>query len=226
VIQKPVADGSVSVPRLPSGEGLLACNERASLLGSVNDCSEIPEPNRAKQEENAMPLDAEFLADCPYHPEAVFLDEIVEIDRERHLIRARMSTRADLPLTCFQRVDPRRHPHHVNGGLLVHLTGILGFLHAYYLLELRYRDGWIGVGALIHKARYPNMALIGRPLELLIKATHIRQGKRRKVASYDFLFTQDGNTVYQSHQTAMWILIPPDGIGFVPPDAVARAPKG
>ena len=152
-----------------------------------------------------MPLDAEFLADCPYQPEAVLLDEIVEIDKERNLVRARMSTRPDLPLTCFQRVDPVRHPHHVNGALLVHLTGMLGFVHAYYVLGLRYREGWIGVGALIHKARYPNMALIGKPLELLLKATSVREGTAKKVVTYDFLFTQDGNTVFKSNQTAMWL---------------------
>ena len=172
-----------------------------------------------------MPLDPEFLADCPYRPEAVLLDEIVEIDREGSLIRARMFPGPDLPLSCHQRVDPLRHPHHVNGGLLVHLTGILGFLHAYYLLGLRYRDGWIGVGAIIHRARYPNMALIGRPLALRIQATHIREGKKRKVVRYDFLFTQDGNTVYESQQTAMWLLITPDARGSGAPDAVARAPE-
>jgi hypothetical protein len=154
------------------------------------------------------PLDAEFLADCPYQPEAVLLDEIVEIDRERSLVRARMSTRPDLPLTCFQRVDAVRHPHHVNGALLVHLTGMLGFVHAYYVLGLRYREGWIGVGALIHKARYPNMALIGKPLELLLEATNVREGNKKKVVTYDFLFTQDGNTVYKSSQTAMWLHMP------------------
>jgi hypothetical protein len=152
-----------------------------------------------------VPLDAEFLADCPYQPEALLLDEIVEIDKERNLVRARMFPRSDLPLTCFQRVDPVRHPRHVNGGLLVHLTGMLGFVHAYYVLGLRYREGWIGVGALIHKARYPNMALIGKPLELLLKATSVREGKGKKVVTYEFLFTQDGNTVYQSNQVAMWL---------------------
>jgi hypothetical protein len=156
----------------------------------------------------AVPLDAGFLADCPYQPEAVLLDEIVAIDKERGLVRARMFTRADLPLTRFQRVDPVRHPHHVNGGLLVHLTGMLGFVHAYHVLGLRYREGWIGVGALIHKARYPNMALIGKPLELLLKATNVREGNKKKVVSYDFLFTQDGNTVYESNQTAMWMHMP------------------
>lgn len=158
-----------------------------------------------------MPLDPEFLADCPYAPEAVLLDEILEVDRDSGVVRARMDTRPDLPLTCFQRVDPVRHPHHVNGGLLVHLTGMMGFVHAYYVLGLRFREGWIGVGALINKARYPSMALIGKPLELMLRATDVREGRKKKVVSYDFLFTQAGNTVYKSKQTAMWIRIPPEG---------------
>jgi hypothetical protein len=61
------------------------------------------------------------------------------------------------------------------------------------------------VGALIHKARYPNMALIGKPLELLLKTTSVREGNGKKVVTYEFLFTQDGNTVYQSNQVAMWL---------------------
>jgi hypothetical protein len=156
-----------------------------------------------------MALDPEFLDDCPYAPEAVLLDEIVEIDPENGVVRARMQTRPDLPLTRHQRVDPRRHPHHVNGGLMVHLTGMMGFVHAYYILGLRYRQGWIGVGALINKARYPNMALIGEPLELTLRTTNVREGKKRQVVTYDFLFTQEGSTVYKSNQTAMWIRIPP-----------------
>jgi hypothetical protein len=28
------------------------------------------------------------------------------------------------------------------------------------------------------------------------------------VVTYDFLFTQDGNTVYESNQTAMWLHMP------------------
>jgi hypothetical protein len=171
-------------------------------------CGRAKEQIPVDYNQRAMPLHAEFLADCPYQPEAVLLDEIVEINKERSLVRARMSTRPDLPLTCFQRVDPVRHPHHVNGALLVHLTGMLGFVHAYYVLGLRYREGWIGVGALIHKARYPHMALIGQPLELLLKATNVREGNKKKVVTYDFLFTQDGNTVYESNQTAMWLHMP------------------
>jgi hypothetical protein len=52
------------------------------------------------------------------------------------------------------------------------------------------------------------MALMGKPLELLLKATSVREGREKKVATYDFLFTQDGNTVYESNQTAMWLHIP------------------
>jgi hypothetical protein len=177
---------------------------RAALGTGRGAINQIP----INDNRRAMPLDAEFLADCPYQPEAVLLDEIVEIDKERSLVRARMSPRPDLPLTCFQRVDPVRHPQHVNGGLLVHLTGMLGFVHAYYVLGLRYREGWTGVGALIQKARYPNMALIGKPLELLLQATNVREGRQRKVVTYDFLFTQNGNTVFESTQTAMWLHMP------------------
>jgi hypothetical protein len=32
----------------------------------------------------------------------------------------------------------------VSGGLILHLTGIAGIAHAYYVLGLRHRDGWIG----------------------------------------------------------------------------------
>ena len=177
---------------------------RAPLIACEGAEQQIPVSDNGR----ALPLDAGFLADCPYQPEAVLLDEIVAIDKERGLVRARMSTRPDLPLTRFQRVDPVRHPHHVNGGLLVHLTGMLGFVHAYHVLGLRYRDGWIGVGALIHKARYPNMALIGKPLELMLKTTNVREGSKKKVVTYEFLFTQDGNTVYESNQTAMWLHVP------------------
>jgi hypothetical protein len=175
---------------------------------ALSTCGSAREQIPLSYNRRAMPLGAEFLADCPYQPEAVLLDEIVEIDQERSLVRARMSPRPDLPLTCFQRVDPVRHPRHVNGGLLVHLTGMLGFVHAYYVLGLRYREGWIGVGALIQKARYPNMALIGKPLELLLQATNVREGNQKKVVTYDFLFTQNGNTVYESSQTAMWLHMP------------------
>ena len=101
-----------------------------------------------------MALDPEFVADCPYGPEAVPIEEIVEIDKDAGLIRATMPTHPDLPLTRDQRAHPVRHPRHVSGGFMVHLTGMLGFMHTYYILGLRHADGWIGYGGRIYDARF------------------------------------------------------------------------
>jgi hypothetical protein len=151
------------------------------------------------------PLDPEFLADCPYAPEAVLFDEVIAVDETASAIRVRMPTRDDLPLTQHQRVHPTRHPRHVNGGLMVHLTGMVGMAHAYFLLGLRHRDGWIGYGAVINKARYPNIATIGDPLDLEARAAHIRGAGDKRVIAYEFTFTQDDNTVFESNQTAMFM---------------------
>ena len=39
-----------------------------------------------------------------------------------------------------------------------HMTGMIGFVHAYYVLGLRHADGWIGYGAKIHSARFRALA--------------------------------------------------------------------
>ena len=116
-------------------------------------------------------LDPGFVADCPYAPEAILFDEIVEVDREAGRVVARMPTHERLPLTDLQRVHPARHPRHVSGALMVHVTGMLGFTHAYFLLVLRHAEGWIGYGTHIHAARYGRLATIGPPLLLECRAT-------------------------------------------------------
>src|SRR5687768_15850455 len=113
-----------------------------------------------------MPLPADFVADALYDPEALLFDEILDVDHDRRSIRVRVPTHPELPLTCAQRVDPVRHPRHVNGGLMVHLTAMVGMAHAYYLLELRHRDGWIGYGARIRDARFKSLARVGQPIEV------------------------------------------------------------
>ena len=156
-----------------------------------------------------MPLDPDFLADSPYGPGGLLLDEILEVDWERSLIVARMPTTGDLPLTREQRNHPRRHPAHLNGGLLVHLTGMLGFAHAYYVLGLRHGEGWIGYGARIHGARFHELARPGEPLLLKGWTTQLRRGADRVLARYHFEFTQGTAQVYEGDQTAMWLRIPP-----------------
>lgn len=158
-----------------------------------------------------MPLDPDFLADSPYGPEGLLIDEVLLVDRENQLVRARMPTSDDLPLTRTQRAHPLRHPRHVSGGLMVHMTGMMGFVHAYYLLGLRHADGWIGYGAKINSARFKALARPGEPLVLECKAMQVRRGDTSVFGRYTFTFTQQQEgkdvVVYEGDQSAFWTLV-------------------
>ncbi|MGB5809969.1 MAG: hypothetical protein WBG86_05525 [Polyangiales bacterium] len=154
-----------------------------------------------------MALDPEFVADCPYGPEALGIDEIVEIDKAAGIVRARMATHPDLPLTRDQRAHPVRHPRHVSGGFMVHMTGMLGVMHTYYVLGLRHADGWIGYGGRIYDARFAALAKMGAPLDLECRATKVRQSSARVFARYDFRFTQEDTLIYQGDQAAMFMRV-------------------
>ncbi|MEM1416140.1 MAG: hypothetical protein AAGH15_14630 [Myxococcota bacterium] len=152
-------------------------------------------------------LDPAFVADCPYGPEALLLDAILAVEPDEGRVVARMPTHAHLPLTEHQRVHPERHPRHVNGGLMVHMTGMLGFVHAYYVLGLRHADGWIGYGGRIYDARYTGLAVPPAPLLLELRATKVRRGPKRIFGRYAFRFTQQQRPIFQSEQAAMWLRI-------------------
>jgi 3-hydroxymyristoyl/3-hydroxydecanoyl-(acyl carrier protein) dehydratase len=157
-----------------------------------------------------MPLDPEFVADCFYGPDALLIDEILEIDPKKSVVRARMPTHDDLPLTRDQRTHPVRHPRHVSGALMVHMTGMMGFVHAYYVLGLRHADGWVGYGARIDRAKFVALAPPGEPLVLTCQATHVRKGAQRTLGKYAFHFEQAGKLVYESEQTALWLRVQGD----------------
>ncbi len=152
-----------------------------------------------------MALEQAFIDDCPYDTDALLIDEVLEVDREKSMVRVRMPAHADLPLTREQKTHPVRHPRHVSGGLMVHMTGMVGFVHAYYVLDLRHHDGWIGYGVRIHHARFHNLAQMGTPLILKGWATHVRRGAKNILARYAFEFTQGDKLVYEGDQTAMWM---------------------
>jgi hypothetical protein len=147
-----------------------------------------------------VPLDPEFVADCPYLPAAVLIDEIVTVDASTSTVIARLPTDENMPLTR----DPERHPRHVSGGLMVHLTGILGFAHAYYVLELRHRDGWIGYGTHIHAARFRRMGKVGPPMMLACEALSVRRIRGAIVPRYRFRFTQHDELVYEAEHSAIF----------------------
>lgn len=154
-----------------------------------------------------MPLDPEFVADCPYGPGGLLIDEILTIDRESNFVRCRMPTTEELPLTREQRAHPVKHPRHVSGGLMVHMTGMVGFVHAYYVLDLKHKDGWIGYGGRIYDARFRALAKPGEPLILEGKVTQVRRSDASVFARYAFEFFQGQTLVYTGEQSAMWMRI-------------------
>ena len=151
-----------------------------------------------------MPFDPAFVDDCPYGPGGMLMDELLRVDVDASLVVARMPTFDDLPLTREQRAHPVRHPRHVSGGLMVHMTGMIAFVHAYYVLGLRHADGWIGYGGRIHGARFKARAPPGEPMELECRAKETRKTDKSVLARYDFTFTQAGTVVYEGDQTALW----------------------
>lgn len=159
-------------------------------------------------EPSGMPLDPALVADCFYGPDAMLFDEILTIDRERGVVRARMPTPATLPLTRDQRGDPRVHPRHVAGALLVQATGMLGFFHAYHMLDLRLSDGWVGFGTHIHNARFRAMCTLGEPLIGEGQQISLRRLGGNLFIRYRFVFTQGETVVYESEQSAVWRRVP------------------
>lgn len=155
----------------------------------------------------AMALDPQFVEECFYLPEGLMIDEVLEVNEDESLVRMRMPTHDDLPITRLQKVHPTRHPRHVSGGLIIHMTGVAGMVHAYYVLGLRHSEGWVGYGGAIHKGRYKNLAVPGEPIEITCKATRVRRRTKTIVARYDLLFTQQGKPVYEGDQTAMWMKV-------------------
>lgn len=147
------------------------------------------------------------MRECFYLPEGLLIDEVLEIDRDASTVRVRMPTHDDLPLTNTQRVHPVLHPRHVSGGLLIHMTGVAGMVHAYYVLDLRHSDGWVGYGGAIHRGRFKNLAPPGDPIEIRCTATQVRRRSSTIVARYDLVFTQNGTVVYEGDQTAMWLKV-------------------
>ncbi len=151
--------------------------------------------------------DPDFLADLPYDPEVLFFDELLEVDREKSLVRCRMPTDDLMPLTRSQRAHPIHHPRHVAGGVMVHASGMLGFVHAYHLLGLRHRDGWIGYGTHIHRVVFRKLVTPGAPIEATCQATRKRTGKQRHLVRYRFEMRHEGVLCYEGDQTAVWLLM-------------------
>jgi hypothetical protein len=150
-------------------------------------------------------FDEDFLRDCPYGPEVLFFDELSSVDVSASSIRCRMPTDQPMPFTSSQRVHPTRHPRHVAGAVIIHATGSLGFIHAYYVLGLRHHEGWVGYGTHIHRGVFRKLVTPGTPIDATCVGTRIRRGATRIMARYTFEFRHEGAICYEGDQTAVWI---------------------
>lgn len=150
-------------------------------------------------------LDPNFAADCPYGESGLLIDEILLVDVAAGRVRARCPTSPELPLTSAQRVHPIEHPRHVAAGLMIHLTGIMGYAHAYYIEGLRHADGWVGYGVRIRQARFHRLAHVDAPMTLEVRGPPSRRMGDKRFGHYEFEFRQDGELVYDGSQSAMWL---------------------
>lgn len=149
--------------------------------------------------------DPEFIADLPYGPEVLFFDELTELDVENKRLVCRMPTDRPMPFVDAQRAHPTRHPSHVAGAVMVHATGMMGFVHAYYVLGLRHRDGWIGYGTHIHRVVFRKLVQPGTPITATLQVTRQRIGAVRHFIRYAFEFRHEGQVCYEGDQSAVWL---------------------
>jgi hypothetical protein len=150
--------------------------------------------------ETPCAFDNEFLADSRYDPAVLLLASCLSSTRS-----AIWSTWPPDPFTAAQRTHPVRHPAHVSGAAIVQATASLGFVHAYYLLGLRHREGWIGYSTHIHRAVFRQLVTPGTPVDATCVATRIRRDGDRYAIRYRFDFRAEGKRVYEGDQTAFWL---------------------
>jgi len=157
------------------------------------------------------PFDEAFLADLPYDPSVLLFDQIVEIDEAEKRVVCRMPTDVPLPFTGAQRAHPVRHPRHVAGGALVHASGMLGFIHSYYLYGMRHSEGWIGYGTHLYKVVFRKLVAPGAPIIATCREVRGRRGSQRQFVRYAFEFRHEGDVCYEGEQSAVWMKVGEDG---------------
>lgn len=150
-----------------------------------------------------------FLDSFLYDEHGFLIDEVTRLDPAAKAAEAILDTTRALPVTAAQRVDAR-HPAHVSGAEIVHATGSLGCLHAWFFHGVRWDEGWTGFGNRIHRADFKHLARVGPPLRMESRETRSRVGEKRILIRYEFHFWQrprpdaPESLVYYGDQTAMF----------------------
>lgn len=144
-----------------------------------------------------------FAQESLYAPEAWFVHELLGVDPDARTLHAMMDT-TRIGWLVEQQVVVPGHPVHLPAAVAVQCTGTLGQLYAVYGMGLTRAEGWSGFGTHIHKARFRRMGEIGPPIALQLTCTRQRTLMGTRFCDFDFVFTQAGEPVYESSQTAAW----------------------
>lgn len=151
-----------------------------------------------------MPLPPDYEAEALYRPQAWFIHDLIEVDREGGRVIGQIDTTRLGPLVDAQ-IERPGHPKHFPGAVAIQATGTLGQLHAIYVLDLRMTQGWSGFGTHILDARFRRIGTIGPPVIARCTATRVRKVRGTIFVDYAFEFTQEGAPIYESTQRAAWV---------------------
>lgn len=154
--------------------------------------------------EDALPLPADFEAECLYRPEAWFLHDLIELDADAGRVVARCDT-TRLGALVDAQIELPAHPKHLPGAVALQITSTLASLHAVYLMDMRPSQGWAGFGTHVHSLRFPRMGRIGPPVDCTLELISRRTLRATVFTRYRFTYRQEGEVVYESEQTAAWV---------------------
>ena len=149
-------------------------------------------------------FDDDFFSGFPYTREGFFLDRLIEVDREGNKITCEMETTKRFPLIDEQRHHEVLYPPHLPGGIIIHLTGIVGMAAAQLLLDIRFDRGWSGYGSRIHRAEFKRLVELGPPVLLEGRITSDKRRGTMTILRYEFRFLQEGQLFYFGDQTAVY----------------------
>lgn len=150
-----------------------------------------------------MPLPPDFHELCLYTPDAWYIHDL-RLEPEAQRIVGTCDTTRLGPLVDAQRTWPG-HDKHFPGAIAIQITGTLAQLYGAYLLDMKATDGWVGFGTHVHNARFRKLGLIGPPVECTATLLSKRSMRGTVFTRFAFLYTQDGDEIYRSEQTAAWI---------------------
>ena len=150
-----------------------------------------------------MPLPPDFASEAMYDESAWFVTDVT-FDDDAGAVVATCDTTKLGPLVRAQHVWPN-HPKHFPGAVAIQITGTLGQLWATYVRGLRATEGWVGFGTHLHQAKFRKLGEIGPPVRCVGTLISEREVWGTVFTRFSFRFTQQGDEIFRSEQTAAWV---------------------